>query len=147
MTFLWPSRGNKANWGNIWAKKYFFFKKYFTSFLPNYCHSFRIIVIPSVLLSFLPNYCHSFRIRVRKFARRAGHICEWLHKNFGPIVINRFARVRPRVTNKAFCTCAKKICKLIPKAVQIPYGPISKERSSKQICFFCTVLNLDQEKY
>ena len=25
------------------------------------CHSFRIIVIPSVLLSFLPDYCHSFR--------------------------------------------------------------------------------------
>ena len=30
------------------------------SFLPDYCHSFRIIVIPSGLLSFLPNYCHSF---------------------------------------------------------------------------------------
>ena len=28
------------------------------------CHSFRIIVIPSVLLSFLPDYCHSFRITV-----------------------------------------------------------------------------------
>ena len=28
------------------------------------CHSFRIIVIPSVLLSFLPYYCHSFRIIV-----------------------------------------------------------------------------------
>ena len=25
-------------------------------------HSFRIIVIPSVLLSFPPDYCHSFRI-------------------------------------------------------------------------------------
>jgi hypothetical protein len=34
------------------------------SFLPNYCHSFRIIVIPSVLLSFFPKYCHSFRIFV-----------------------------------------------------------------------------------
>ena len=34
------------------------------SFLPNYCHSFRIIAIPSVLLSFLPYYCHSFRIIV-----------------------------------------------------------------------------------
>ena len=32
------------------------------SFLPHYCHSFRITVIPSGLLSFLPNYCHSFRI-------------------------------------------------------------------------------------
>ena len=28
------------------------------------CHSFRIIVIPSVLLSFLLDYCHSFRIIV-----------------------------------------------------------------------------------
>jgi hypothetical protein len=28
------------------------------------CHSFRIIVIPSVLLSFLSDYCHSFRIIV-----------------------------------------------------------------------------------
>jgi hypothetical protein len=28
------------------------------------CHSFRIIVIPSVLLSFLPYFCHSFRIIV-----------------------------------------------------------------------------------
>ena len=31
------------------------------SFLPYYCHSFQIIVTPSVLLSFLPNYRHSFR--------------------------------------------------------------------------------------
>ena len=28
------------------------------------CHSFRISVIPSVLLSFLPDFCHSFRICV-----------------------------------------------------------------------------------
>ena len=35
-------------------KNYFFFKKYFMSFLPNYCHSFRSTVIPSVVLSFLP---------------------------------------------------------------------------------------------
>ena len=40
----------------------FFSKKYFMSFLPHYCHSFRITVIPSGLLSFLPDYCHSFRI-------------------------------------------------------------------------------------
>ena len=45
-------------------KKYFFSKKYFMSFLPHQCHSFRISVIPSVLLSFLPYYCHSFRISV-----------------------------------------------------------------------------------
>ena len=45
-------------------KKYFFSKKYPMSFLPHYCHSFRITVIPSVLLSFLPYYCHSFRIIV-----------------------------------------------------------------------------------
>jgi hypothetical protein len=45
-------------------KKYFFSKKYFMSFLPHYCHSFRITVIPSGLLSFLPDYCHSFRISV-----------------------------------------------------------------------------------
>ena len=32
------------------------------SFHPYYCHSFRIIVIPSELLSFLPYWCHSFRI-------------------------------------------------------------------------------------
>ena len=34
------------------------------SFLPNYCPSLSIIVIPSELLSFLSNYCHSFRIIV-----------------------------------------------------------------------------------
>ena len=45
-------------------KNIFFSKKYFMSFLPHYCHSFRITVIPSVLLSFLPDYCHSFRISV-----------------------------------------------------------------------------------
>ena len=28
------------------------------------CHSFRISVIPSVILSFLPYYCHSFQIIV-----------------------------------------------------------------------------------
>ena len=28
------------------------------------CHSFRISVIPSILLSFLPYYCHSFHITV-----------------------------------------------------------------------------------
>ena len=28
------------------------------------CHSFHIIVIPSILLSFLPDYCHSFCISV-----------------------------------------------------------------------------------
>ena len=32
-------------------KKIFFSKKYFMSFLPPYCHSFRITVIPS-------EYCH-----------------------------------------------------------------------------------------
>ena len=44
--------------------KYFFSERYFMSFLPHYCHSFRITVIPSGLLSFLPDYCHSFRISV-----------------------------------------------------------------------------------
>ena len=39
-------------------KNIFFFKK------NTLCHSFRIIVIPSVLLSFLPDFCHSFRIFV-----------------------------------------------------------------------------------
>ena len=34
------------------------------SFLPHQCHSFRVTVIPSVLLSFLPDYCHSFCISV-----------------------------------------------------------------------------------
>ena len=32
------------------------------SFLPHYCHSFRIMVLPSRFLSFLPDFCHSFRI-------------------------------------------------------------------------------------
>ena len=45
-------------------KRFFFSKKYFMSFLPHYCHSFRITVIPSGLLSFLPDYCHSFHITV-----------------------------------------------------------------------------------
>ena len=58
MASLWPNGGNKANWGNIQAKKNFFFQK------NTLCHSFRISVIPSVLLSFLPDYCHSFRIIV-----------------------------------------------------------------------------------
>ena len=31
-------------------------KKYFMSFLPHYCHSFLISVIPSKLLSFLPKW-------------------------------------------------------------------------------------------
>ena len=64
MAFLCPNGGNKANWGNIQAKRFFFKKKKFMSFLPPYCHSFRITVIPSGLLSFLPDYCHSFRIIV-----------------------------------------------------------------------------------
>ena len=37
-------------------KKKFFFQK------NSLCHSFRISVIPSILLSFLPDYCHSFQI-------------------------------------------------------------------------------------
>ena len=41
-----------------------FSKKYLMSFLPHYCHSFHITVIPSELLSFLPYYCHSFQIIV-----------------------------------------------------------------------------------
>ena len=45
-------------------KKYFFSKKYPMSFLPHYCHSFRITVIPSGFLSFLPDFCHSFQIIV-----------------------------------------------------------------------------------
>ena len=45
-------------------KKYFFSKKYFMSFLPHYCHSFRTTVIPSGFLSFLPDFCHSFQISV-----------------------------------------------------------------------------------
>ena len=40
------------------SQKIFFFQK------NTLCHSFRIIVIPSILLSFLPDYCHSFRIIV-----------------------------------------------------------------------------------
>ena len=62
MASLWRNGGNKTIWGNIQAKKKYFFKKIpyvipsaLLSFLPYYCHSFRIIVIPSVLVSFLPN--------------------------------------------------------------------------------------------
>ena len=58
MASLWPNGGNKTIWGNIQAKKIFFFSK------NTLCHSFRISVIPSVLLSFLPDYCHSFHISV-----------------------------------------------------------------------------------
>ena len=80
MASLWPNRGNKTNWGNIRAKKYFFSKKYFVipspllSFLPYYCHSFRIFVIPSdfcnsfqiifipsVIVSFLSNYLENYK--------------------------------------------------------------------------------------
>ena len=43
---------------------FFFSKKYFMSFHPHYCHSFRITVILSILLSFLPYYCHSFQTTV-----------------------------------------------------------------------------------
>jgi hypothetical protein len=51
--------------GEIFGPKTFLFsKKYFMSFLPHYCHSFHITVIPSGLLSFLPDYCHSFQIIV-----------------------------------------------------------------------------------
>ena len=39
--------------------------KFFFFFQKNpLCHSFRIIVIPSILLSFFPDYCHFFRIIV-----------------------------------------------------------------------------------
>ena len=45
MASLWPNGGNKTIWGNIQAKKHFFFKKI-------------LYVIPSALVSFLPDYCH-----------------------------------------------------------------------------------------
>ena len=102
MASLWPNEGNKANWGNIWAKKKFFQKNtlchsfciivipsILLSFLPDYCHSFNISVIPSELLSFLPNYYHfkylsswiapvpSHTRRTRKVATGGGHICEY----------------------------------------------------------------------
>ena len=78
MASLWPNGGNKTIWGNIQAKNIFFFQKntlchsfriiviplILLSFLLDYCQSFRITVIPSGLLSFLPDYCHSFRISV-----------------------------------------------------------------------------------
>ena len=44
--------------GETFERKNIFFQK------NTLCHSFRINVIPSVLLSFLPDYCHSFRISV-----------------------------------------------------------------------------------
>ena len=44
--------------GERYEPKKFFFQK------NTLCHSFRIIVIPSIVLSFLPDYCHSFRIIV-----------------------------------------------------------------------------------
>ena len=59
MASLWPNGGNKTIWGNIQAKKHVFSKKILyvipsalLSFLPYYCHSFRIFVIPSVLKVF-----------------------------------------------------------------------------------------------
>jgi hypothetical protein len=64
MASLWPSGGNKANWRNNWTKRIFFFQKNSLSFLPHYCHSFHITVIPSIFLSFLPDLCHSFQISV-----------------------------------------------------------------------------------
>ena len=47
----------------------FSFKKILMSFLPDYCHSFRITVIPSGFLSFLPDFCHSFRIKAMGYPR------------------------------------------------------------------------------
>ena len=44
--------------GETFEPKNIFFQK------NTLCHSFRIIVIPSIVLSFLPDYCHSFRISV-----------------------------------------------------------------------------------
>ena len=58
MASLWPNEGNKTIWGNIQAKKNIFFQK------NTLCHSFRISVIPSVVLTFLLDYCHSFHISV-----------------------------------------------------------------------------------
>ena len=52
MASLWPSWGNKSNWRNIWAKKYFM------SFLLHYCLTFLVTVIPCGLLSSLLNYRH-----------------------------------------------------------------------------------------
>ena len=61
--------------GERFEQNFFFFKKILyvipstlLSFLPYYCHSFRIFVILSGFLSFLPKFvipsehCHSFRI-------------------------------------------------------------------------------------
>ena len=59
--FVWPNGGNKANCGNVQAKKKKN-QKNTLSFLLHYCHSFRITVISSGLLSFLPYQSHSFRI-------------------------------------------------------------------------------------
>merc|ERR1712008_49863 len=50
--------------GVTFKKNIFFSKEYFMSFLPYYCHSLRIFVIPSGFLSFLPDLCHSFQICV-----------------------------------------------------------------------------------
>ena len=44
--------------GETFEPKNIFFQK------NTICHSFGIIVIPSLLLSFLPDYCHSFQIIV-----------------------------------------------------------------------------------
>ena len=44
--------------GVTFKQKNFFFKK------NTLCHSFHLIVIPSVVLSFFPDYCHSFQIIV-----------------------------------------------------------------------------------
>ena len=92
--------------GEIFEPKTFFFKQILylippalLLFLPYYCHSFRIIVIPSVLNSVIPfvlrsvlpsEYCHFKKISswiapvtshtwsVRKLDGRAGHICEYV---------------------------------------------------------------------
>ena len=50
--------------GETFEQFFFSSKKYLVSFLLYYCHSFCIIVIPSVLLSFLLYYCNSFQIIV-----------------------------------------------------------------------------------
>ena len=61
-------------------------------------HSFRIFVIPSILLSFLPYYCHSFRIIVIPTELLPFHIF-FIQRD------KKMATRQPKNTKKTFFVC------------------------------------------
>ena len=58
------------------------------------CHSFRIIVIPSVWLSFLPNHCHFKYLSWQWFGRNDNHTEGWKNWPYLRVIINTYYLLR-----------------------------------------------------